>query len=98
MLTFFSRLLLEAHFHGPVRGQASEAAGSPAPWSDVFQAVCSPWMEESETGKTCLAVSPGPSSTHSLLRPVCPSAKQSIQMGSVSSGHTGPRCRPITSS
>lgn len=53
----------------------------------MHSAVCCSWREKYEPGgKTYKAASPvGP-----LLGSVCPSAKGSIQMGSVSSGHAGP--------
>lgn len=94
-----NRILINAHLllqaspqglfpcvqRGGVRPQRLPAF--PVLWRGTFHAVCPSWMEKCETGgKTCEAASPS-----ACCSGLCPGAKQSIQMGSVSSGHTGPR-------
>lgn len=69
------------------RGQASEVASFPSSLEGYIPR-CLPLLDgECETGgKTYEAASPS-----ACCSGLCPGAKQSIQMGFVSSGHTGPR-------
>lgn len=68
------------------------APALPALGRGAFQAVCCSWMEKLEAeGKQEWLPAPAlpPSAVCSGL---CPGAKQGTQMGSVSAGHSGPRC------
>ena len=88
MPTFFSRLLLRARFHVPSEGsglrgrQLSQFSGG----AYTALSAAPGWRNVRREGKHTRL--PAPSACRSGL---CPGAKQSVQMGSVSPGHRGPR-------
>lgn len=88
MPTFFSRLLLRARFHVPSEGsglrgcQISEFSGG----AHTALSAAPGWRNVRQEGKHTRLPAPSPRCSG-----LCPGAKQSVQMGSVSSGHTGPR-------